>query len=60
MGARTAWVANAHFLDSVHRAGDTFVLSVNPASVRGGTLLKELQYLSRKNVAIPRLPVWTQ
>ena len=59
MGPRTAWIANAHFLDSVHRAGDTFVFSIDPTLVRTGTLLKELQYLRQKNLRIRRIAVGT-
>lgn len=59
MGPTTAWTANRHFPNSVHAAGDTIVLSVDPRLVRGGTLLKELQHLGRLGARIPRMPVWT-
>ena len=59
MGAQVAWQANAHFLDSMRHAGDTFVLSVDPRSVRTGTLLRELQHLSANQVQIPQITVWT-
>ena len=57
----TAWAANRHFLNEMNRAGDCFVLSVNPRLVRPGTwLFRELVYLRARGVPIPRAPVWTQ
>ena len=59
LGPQAAWTANVHFLDSVRLAGDTFVFSDDPALVRTGTLLKELQHLRGHQVPIRPVPVWT-
>lgn len=47
------WTTNQHFLDSMIRAGDTFVFSVDPTAIRRGSLLKELQHLRARGVPIP-------
>ena len=61
MPPTTAWAANRHFLNEMSRAGDRFVLSVNPRLVRPGTwLFRELVHLRARGVPIPRAPVWTQ
>ena len=53
--------SDGHFLNEMIRAGDCFVLSVNPRLVRPGTwLFRELVYLRAGGHRIPRAPAWTQ
>ncbi|MDE0176775.1 MAG: hypothetical protein OXM60_25365 [Defluviicoccus sp.] len=53
------WEANRFFLDKMLEAGDTFVWSTDPRSLRPGPwLFREAYYLLSKGEAFPIKRVW--
>ena len=53
------WAANRYFLDKMLEAGDKFVWTADPRTVRSGPwFLREAQYLQSRGVAFPTERVW--